>query len=255
MFPGSEPVTKKIVRYISGLRTPKERHTNGHFVAEGFKVVEELLHSDFEIQMIVYEKGRDMPESWSEFNISIYEASKIDFDKMSSLTTPAGVLAVARIPVYDLPETNNSGRWQLVLDGLSDPGNLGTIIRTADWFGVTDIICSPDTTDCFSPKVVQSAMGSLFRVRIHYADLVPFLERARNDNTTRVLIAAASGKNSDLSNSNRDGILVVGNESHGVSKDVMALGTEIVSIPPNVRSKTESLNAAVAAGILLSRLP
>ncbi|HEX5003529.1 MAG TPA: TrmH family RNA methyltransferase [Bacteroidia bacterium] len=254
MNSGSEAVTKKIIRYVSGLRVPKERHASGYFVAEGFKVVEELLHSDFKIQMIVFEKGREVPEGWSGHSGLMYEASKIEFDKMSSLVTPAGVLAVAGIPEYELPDVSISGRWELVLDGINDPGNLGTIIRTADWFGVTDIICSPDTADCFSPKVVQAAMGSLFRMRIHYTDLKTYINSRKERNAT-ILIASASGSNISFSKFKKGGILVMGSESHGVRADITALGTDVVAISRNAHSKTESLNAAVAAGILLSRLP
>ncbi|MBL7745420.1 MAG: RNA methyltransferase, partial [Chitinophagaceae bacterium] len=141
------------------------------------------------------------------------------------------------------------GKISLVLDTLQDPGNLGTIIRIADWFGIEQIICSPDCADVYNPKVVQSTMGSIARVKVFYTDLAEWLPVQKD---IRIYAAALEGK--DITNMNplKEGLIIIGNESKGIEEEILALANERITIPK--KGKAESLNAGVAAGIILSHL-
>lgn len=168
---------------------------------------------------------------------------QFELEKISALQTPQQVLAVAALPqLYYKP-----GNWLLILDGIQDPGNLGTIIRTAHWFGIYQIICSPGCADAFSPKVVQASMGSIFKVSVIYQHLAVFLSGYQQP----VYGALLNGKNSnDLKNA-EPGAIIIGNEGKGIGQDIMPFITPI-TIPG--KSDAESLNAAVAAGILMSQI-
>ncbi|RYY24456.1 MAG: RNA methyltransferase, partial [Chitinophagaceae bacterium] len=176
--------------------------------------------------------------------ITVIKSSELN--RISFLTTPNEVLGVFRKPQSRIQK---SSRLVLMLDSIQDPGNLGTIIRCADWFGITQIICSPGSADNFSPKVVQSSMTSVVRVEVTYTDLVEYLHRHAG---AGVYAAALDGKQVHNLAPVQSGILVIGNESKGISAEVMALATERVTIPKI--GEAESLNAAVATGILLSHL-
>jgi TrmH family RNA methyltransferase len=142
----------------------------------------------------------------------------------------------------------------LALDGISDPGNLGTMIRTADWFGIKDIICGTGTADCFAPKVVQAAMGSLFRLKFHYAELSSFINDHHINKQMPILVADGKGDKVSVIKNPGHGLLVIGSESHGVSDALMRLADIKVAIPRHRGSVAESLNAGVACAILLSHL-
>jgi TrmH family RNA methyltransferase len=164
------------------------------------------------------------------------------------LTTPHHVLAVFEQKQATSP-TNIKDAITLVLDGIQDPGNLGTIIRTADWFGVNNIICSPVCADMYNPKVVQSTMGSIARVNIFYTDLTAWLQK---NNTVKKYAAALHGENINNLKDIKEAILIIGSEGKGISEAVMNLVDEKITIPKI--GEAESLNAAVAAGIILSKI-
>jgi len=245
------------IKYVQSLQQKKFRRQHGVFVAEGEKIVKELLSSDFEIEAIYG------VADWIEQNkfslrkgISLFTVSENELGRISGLKTPNQVLAVVKTPALQSEPDLSRSRVILALDTLQDPGNLGTIIRTADWFGIWQIVCSHETTDVFSPKVVQATMGSFLRVRVIYTDLVEWLEKVRNE--IPVYGAFPEGDNMFDLQPGTGGILVIGNESAGISARVSKKVSRRIKIPgglpPEKGSSPDSLNASIAAGILMSVL-
>lgn len=244
-------LSKTIIKYIQSLVLKKVRDKDGVFVAEGPKVIEDLLTSDkFQCQMLCA-----LPEWFIENKHLIknilredcIELTQFELEKISSLQTPNKVLAV--LYKKEEAEVNLKNTISLMLDGIQDPGNMGTIIRTADWFAVKNIICSLECVDCYNPKVVQATMGSLARVNILYTSLVDFLKANEGIN---IYPATLSGKNINELEKISQGIIVIGNESKGVSEDLLNLATQQITIPKI--GEAESLNAAVATGIILAEI-
>jgi TrmH family RNA methyltransferase len=172
-----------------------------------------------------------------------------DLQKMSSLTTPQEVLAVIHLPEWPkLTQNSLLNRFTLVLDGVQDPGNLGTIIRTADWFGIHNIICSEDTVDAYNPKVVQATMGSLARVNLHYTDLAILISQLN----LPVLGAMLNGDNIYTADFGTQGLVVMGNEGNGLRPEIQKLITQSITIPRN--GEAESLNVAIATALFCSEI-
>ena len=170
---------------------------------------------------------------------------------MSGQDTPPGILAVVKIP--DAQRFPQSSKFILALDGVSNPGNMGTIIRTAEWFGIRDIVCSPDCVEVWNPKVIQATMGSIFRTNILETNLTDFLmEQQRADKA--IYGALLEGKNLFEMNGCKDGVIVIGSESHGIREEVLPYITHPVTIPRVGASQTESLNASIAAAIIMAEL-
>lgn len=241
-------LSKTIVKYIQSLSHKKVRDEEGVFIAEGPKVVAEFLSSNLLKCKNIYALKSWIDEQQTDFkNIPDEEISDIELGKISLLKTPNKVLAV--FYKKQQPSVEIQNKISLMLDDIQDPGNLGTIIRTADWFGVKNIICSNDCVDCYNPKVVQASMGSLARVNIIYQDLPEFINKNKN---IKVYAAALNGKNIFSYEKIKQGIILIGNESKGISEDLIDQATEKITIPKQGRA--ESLNAAVACGIILSHL-
>jgi TrmH family RNA methyltransferase len=239
-------------KYIQRLAHKKFRDECGEFVVEGPKLVTELIRERPDIVRGVFalpdwlESNRGLLEGLP--NGSAFPLTSSELEAVSSLETPNQVLAVAsKFPLN--PRIENSLGPLLAVEDIRDPGNMGTIIRTADWFGIRDIVCSPSTVDIYNPKVVQATMGSLFRVRLHEQPLALWLGSLSD---TPVLGATLDGRSVYGMPPLRSGVLVIGSESHGISREVLGLCTERVTVPR--RGRAESLNASVAAGILLSHL-
>ncbi|WP_434037666.1 RNA methyltransferase [Formosa sp. 4Alg 33] len=234
-------LSKNQIKLINKLKLKKHRLESNVFVAEGIKTIKELLQSDLKLQHLY---------TTESFNLNLpleTLISETDLKRISFLTTPNQALAV-----FEIPETKQIDVSQLcvALDDVRDPGNLGTIIRLCDWFGIKDLICNIGTVDCYNPKVVQATMGSITRVNISYLDLDRFLK----DTKVPVYGAFMEGENVYTHRELLDaGILVMGNEANGVSKNIEALITEKIAIPRFGELKaTESLNVATATSILLS---
>lgn len=235
-------VGKSQIKLIKSLRQKKYREEKGMFVAEGRKCVQELLDSNLEC-LGVYAEHR---EELSEFGVEVIRVNAQQLQQMSGLKTPAGILGVFGIPREQEPMTAG---MVLALDDVRDPGNLGTIIRLCDWFGISQLICSKTTVDCYNPKVVQATMGSLSRVRIAYLDLPKFLEKDKRE----VYIADMDGENIYEASWPEAFVLVMGNEANGISPEVRNLAAGTMSIPRFGKSnRTESLNVATATAVLLS---
>ena len=185
-------------------------------------------------------------------NKNANESCEVTYDelkKISRLETPQNVLAVFKIPVYEGVAINPE-ELTLALDGIQDPGNLGTIFRVADWFGINNIFASKNTVDIYNPKVVQATMGALSRVRVHYVDLVQELNRV----DAPIYVTALDGDNINKCSLTKNGVIVMGNEGNGVSQEVMAVANKKLLIPsyPPERPTSESLNVSVATAIVVS---
>jgi TrmH family RNA methyltransferase len=244
-------LSKTHAKYIQSLHHKKFRDEEGFFIAEGGKVVLELLRSGkflckelFALADWLQDNEINIRKSYSgAFEI----ITEIELEKISALSTPNHVLAVFYKAVKAPFEIK--GKISLMLDTIQDPGNLGTIIRNADWFGISTIICSEGTADIYNPKVVQSTMGSLGRVDIYYMDLHEVLQQY---NTIKVYATALDGKDVATIKGIKEGIIIIGNESKGISPSLLELAGEKITIPK--KGNAESLNAAVAAGIILSHI-
>jgi RNA methyltransferase, TrmH family len=243
-------LVKSQVKYIQSLGHKKFRDADGVFVAEGPKILSEFLQSD-NLRLVQCFATED----WLLTNNKILKGREDLFiqtdekqlNRISFHTTPNQVMAVFTKPVFN--KTLKPSGLILLLDAIQDPGNLGSILRTADWFGVKRIVCSEDTADVFSPKVVQSAMGSLVRVEVIYTDLREYIK-----SDTGSIVYAASLEGEDLHEKIRlsNGMLLIGNESKGISPILESMASRKIRIPR--RGGAESLNVAVATGILLSNI-
>jgi TrmH family RNA methyltransferase len=241
---------KAQVKYIQSLGHKKFRDADGVFVAEGPKIVQEFLQSDRVRLVQCFATA-----NWLSSNAGlvtgkeelVIKTEDKELKKISFHPTPNQVLAVFTKPVFDLKKTKSG--LTLLLDTIQDPGNLGTILRTADWFGVKQIVCSLDTADIFNPKVVQSAMGSLIRVELIYTNLIDYINLHPD-----TPLYASSLEGVDLHNNIAvpELMLLLGNESRGINPVLESLASKKIRIPG--KGGAESLNVAVAAGILLSRL-
>jgi len=247
-------LSKNTIKHISSLKTRKFRLIHKQFIAEGPKVVEEFLNSGFTVsqvlgvpQSLIFELQEKHPET--EF-ISI---SKKELERISTLKTPNDVIAIVEIPdTRPFPPTAFS-ELILLLDEIKDPGNMGTIIRTADWFGINHIVCSENSVDIFNPKVVQATMGSLARVKVHYNNPVSFLKDIPKNHP--VYGTLLDGKNMYETPLSEKGIIVIGDESHGISEELLSFITNPIYIPhfPSTKKTTaESLNASVATAVVLA---
>lgn len=235
-------ISKNQLKIITSLSQKKYRQKHNLFIAEGKKVVNELLNSSFVIDTLF---------ATEDFitNISsdiVVRISEKDLHKISHLKTPNKVLGLFKIPDE---KTLKKGSLIIALDAINDPGNLGTIIRLCDWFGVHELICSKDTVDCYNQKVVQATMGSLSRVVIKYIDLEMYLKETK----LPTFIADMNGANVYKTALPKEAILLMGNEANGVSDKIKALIKNKISIPRfGETQETESLNVATATAILLS---
>jgi len=234
-------ISKNQIKFIKSLSLKKNRVKAQLFVAEGEKIVNELLNSKFEIEHIYATKQFSGINSSDKSAVTVVSSEELS--RISNLTSPNNVLAIVRVGQKELK--NNTG-ITLVLDDVNDPGNLGTIIRICDWFGVTQLICSANTVDCYNPKVVQSAMGSLFRVNITYLDLSTYLD----DIDTPIYGAYMNGVDVKGQEFPKQTHLIMGNEANGITESVSKYVSNKVSIK-NIGKNAESLNVAVATSILL----
>ncbi len=227
-------ITKAQVRFVRSLQQKKFRDEAGCFVAEGDKLIGDLQGA-FELELLINKDN----------------ATPTEIAQMSSMRTPQGSIAVFKKREETQLSIINC-QLSIILDGIQDPGNLGTIIRTADWFGVHTIICSPDTADCYNPKVVQATMGALARVHLHYTDLPTFLQSLPTD--TPIYGTLLEGENIYAQPLTKHGVIIMGNEGNGISPAVRACINRAIRIPsyPADAPTSESLNVAIATAITLA---
>jgi RNA methyltransferase, TrmH family len=245
-------LSKTAVKYIQSLTHKKFRDEYGLFIAEGPKVVGELISEKrFKYKTICglsawLKENEAILDLGSDENI--VEVSEIELEKISQLSTPNKVVGVFyKKKAKEMPDLK--GKVTLMLDDIQDPGNMGTIIRIADWFGIENIVCSENCVEQYNPKVVQGSMGSIGRVNVVYHDLAAIL---RANSSIRILAASLDGEDITRMEKKSEAIIIIGNEGKGISEDIMELTNERITIPRY--GKAESLNAAVATGIILSHI-
>lgn len=241
-------LVKTQVKYIQSLSQKKLRDEEGVFVAEGPKIVEELLEAgNTDLVQLYAENDWVQKQSSLPRNI-IQTVTPAEMERISFLQTPHQVLGIFRKPVFPTGLSLRN-KISLMLDTVQDPGNLGTIVRCADWFGISTVICSRESADVFNPKVVQSTMAGIARVRVLYEDLPEFLQKHSD---IPVYAATLNGTPLPKLGAIKEGILLIGNESRGISDELLEMSQHKITIPRI--GKAESLNAAVATGIILFAL-
>ena len=236
-------MTKAEIQLVRALADKRGRTEHGLFVAEGEKLIGELRGSHLKVRKIFALEGVFAgPE--------VETVAPRDMERLSLLKTAANSLAIVETPRYGLDMRSLAGRLTLALDDVQNPGNLGTIVRLADWFGIRDIVCSEATADCFNPKVVQATMGAITRVRVHYLPLSGLLEKALSDGIP-VYGTFLDGDDIYGAELSADGILVMGNEGKGIGPDVEKCVSRRLYIPsyPGGTATSESLNVAVATAV------
>jgi RNA methyltransferase, TrmH family len=235
-------LSKAKIKFIKSLQIKKYRKDEQCFIVQGAKSVRELLASDFET-MLLFGTSDFLATTQPAKGVEIIEVSEKELQGLGEFQTNDASLAVARLKKNEHIQVNET-EFALVLDDIRDPGNLGTIIRTADWFGIQKIIASNETADFYSPKVINATMGSFTRVKVYYTDLIDYLKVTK----LPVFGTYLNGTAIQVANFGKGGLILIGNESKGVREDLEKFVTSRVTIPKV--GKAESLNAGIAAGIL-----
>jgi RNA methyltransferase, TrmH family len=249
-------LSKNQIKFVNSLKQKKFIQEHGLFIAEGTKVVEELIKSSVTVKDI-YGTSEFFRKTPIDKSINRFEIKESELERISAFATPNEVLAVCEIPAHQLDISSLNNKLTLVLDDIKDPGNLGTIIRIVDWFGIETIICSTETVYAFSPKVVQATMGSIARIKLHYVDLLEFFKVQNLAFKVQSFGAVLEGENIYTKQLPSSGFIVIGNESKGISENVLPFITDKITIPSFSHFKTnggeaESLNAAIATSIICS---
>lgn len=247
-------LSKNKIKLIKSLDSKKERFTQGLFVAEGDKIVTEAIDSKFSIEFLAgteawfRQNKNSLANCKEKIEISEEELKKISFQK-----TPQHVLCLVNIPQRVLNLELIKDKLTLILDNVQDPGNLGTIIRIADWFGIEHIICNLQTADAYNPKVVQASMGAIFRVKLYYEDLDHVLPEIKKLGST-VFGTTLNGENIYKATLPSNGFIMMGNESNGIDPSRLSFLDNQLFIPfyPADEKRSESLNVAVATAIICS---
>ena len=247
------------LKYFSSLRNKKFREEYGKFLAEGEKIVTDFLRfsqSNIKIETLlanhVFLKGSFSKNSLPGFEI--IEVSDRELERISSLSTPNKAILVCTKPEF-LPEYEKlSGELSIFLEDIRDPGNLGTIIRTADWFGIRNIFCSPESVDVFNPKVIQSSMGAICSVKVFYLNADKVIKELKKFGGLTIFGTGLHGRNIYQEKLNDRGLIILGNESRGISNELRDKIDIMLTIPSFIKGKegSESLNIAIAASVVFS---
>ena len=240
-------MTKAEIQLVRALKDKRTRDSEGLFIAEGLKLVEEIRCSTLRIRRI-YTTRHDI------VGAEVEHIERKDMERISELKTASDTLAVVEKPHHKLHLASITDRLVLALDGVQNPGNLGTIIRLADWFGIEDIICSTECADCYNPKVIQATMGAILRVKVHYTDNLPQFLRDASTAGMPIYGTLLDGENIYTKGLATRGVIVMGNEGRGLTEACRAELTERLYIPsyPADSPTSESLNVAMATGIILA---
>lgn len=241
-------LSNRQIKHIRSLHRKKFRNKEGQFLVEGIKILDDVVHSSLSIDLLVLTPAnQNLQNAYPDLPTVISDEKT--FGKISSRSTSSGVLAVVDKP-HPSFNPEELGDLTLMLDGINDPGNLGTIIRTADWFGINDVICSEDTVDVYNPKTIQSTMGSIARVNVFYRELPQILPLLTDQ--FMIIGLFMQGDPIDKQKSNKKNIIVAGSEANGISKSVQVYIHKKMSIPrftPKPQEGPESLNASIATAI------
>ncbi|MFT5723192.1 MAG: TrmH family RNA methyltransferase [Bacteroidia bacterium] len=238
-------VTKNQIKFVQSLHRKKYRQKYSQFIVEGVKSVDELIHSDYSIEAIYATSDWINEQDVTSIDHMLVEGSKNDLERMSFFKSAAPVLAV----VNQKTKTNiDSSGWVLCLDGINDPGNLGTIIRVADWYGIKSLVCSENTVDLYNPKTISSSMGSFTRVNVQHTNLETYLQNIDKP----LFYTLLEGDSIYTQPKSETGIIVIGGEANGITQALLQLKHTGLTIPK--LGGAESLNAGVAAAIICDRL-
>ncbi|MET4083787.1 TrmH family RNA methyltransferase [Pedobacter sp. UYP30] len=242
-------LSKSQISFVKSLHQKKYRKENGLFFVEGQKSVQSFINSSYKVQAIYHVAEKSAFISQLPANINLFELNNVELGKISALQNPQDLLALVKIPETKVASyTQFKNNFTLVLDGVQDPGNLGTIIRTADWFGIKNIVCSHNTVEAYNPKTVQATMGSLAATNIYYTNLPRFL----NEVALPIFGALLEGKSIYKTNFGTEGLIVLGNEGNGISAEIIAQIANRVTIPRI--GDAESLNVAISAAIFCAEI-
>ena len=243
-------LSKSLIKLINSLDSKKFRKQHQLFVAEGFKLVNDLVRLKAPIKTII---SSHFIEEMSHFADYI-QCKPSELEKISFLKTSPEILALVEIVEHEFIKGEISGKLSIALDGIQDPGNMGTIIRLANWFGIQHIICSKDCADIYNPKVVQATMGALLYVKVHYVDLPNVINELLKFPDYQIYGTFMDGQSIYTSNLENNGLLIMGNEGKGISEQIEKLITKRISIPSFTDgfNGAESLNVGVATGIIIS---
>ena len=241
-------VTKAEIKMVRSLADKQGRNTHGLFVAEGEKIIRELHASHLRLRRVYALDG-----VLEDLGDDVCRVTAAEMERLTMLKTANNSLATVEIPHYGFDMRTAEKSLVLALDDVSNPGNMGTLIRLADWFGIGDVVCSQGAADCFNPKVVQATMGAIIRVRVHYCDLPKMLREAR-ERGMEVCGTFLDGENIYTSELPSSGFVVMGNEGRGISESCAAAVSRRLHIPayPAGRSGSESLNVGAAAAVVCS---
>jgi TrmH family RNA methyltransferase len=236
------------IKLINSLHSKKGRIDNNLFLVEGEKGIRELLDSSFKIEFIVLNR-KEIQSDLIFGETPIYLESESNVTKYSSLTTNEYGFAIVHSKIFAQNDFTFSGGYTVVLDGIRDPGNLGTILRICDWYGINQLVCSKDTTEYYNPKVISASMGSFHRIKFLYVDVPEFLDQFSG---IPIIGTSLEGKNVHEYEFPSNGFIVFGNESEGIRSHVKGTLTDLVKIPR--WGKAESLNVAISAGVILDNI-
>ncbi|RLD77269.1 MAG: RNA methyltransferase [Bacteroidetes bacterium] len=247
-------ISKAKIKLIQSLKYKKYRTKTGLFVAEGVKTIQELLNSNVKV-VEIFGLAEIIQEIEILEEVEVVRTTVNELKKISFLSTSTNILALFEIPDYDISNSFQTN-FLIALDGVQDPGNLGTIIRLADWYGIKNIICSTACADVFNPKVIQSTMGSIARVNVYYTNLPAFLQKAKREENYHIYGSFMDGESIYATTFNEKKILIMGNEGNGISDEVEHLVEKKISIPANFEGMEgpESLNVAIASAIIVSEI-
>ncbi|MFP4042357.1 MAG: RNA methyltransferase [Bacteroidales bacterium] len=251
-------LSKNKIKFINRLKKKKERNEKKLFLAEGEKIVLEMLSSNLKTELLAAEEEfiKKLTDDQIKKIHELVTVNASELKQISSLKTPNKVVAVIQQPSFNFQISEIQDSLSLGLDAINDPGNLGTILRIADWFGIYDIFCSQDTVDVFNPKTVQATMGAISRVRVHYINLREIIKNLKTENNNfQVYGCFLKGQNIYKARLGSTGLVIMGSESHGISKsleDEIDHKLFIPSFSPGAMISPESLNASIATGIVCS---
>jgi TrmH family RNA methyltransferase len=241
-------LSKSQISLIKSLHQKKFRKEHQLFIVEGLKAFTEFLNSSYTIQSIYCLTDIIPKLPILSYKQKVFEVTLNELQKISALQTPQGIIAIIEIPNYQIFNEELTDGITLVLDGIQDPGNLGTIIRTADWFGFKNILCSINTVDIYNPKVIQATMGSIARVNVFYANLTTILNESNLPKYGTLL----NGENLFKTNWPNKGYIIFGSEGNGITQEILPMITHPITIPGN--GSTESLNVAISAAICCAEI-
>jgi TrmH family RNA methyltransferase len=246
-------ISKNKIKFIRSLESKKERYAAKLFVVEGEKIIEEILKSDLKVEEIfALDSWLNANEwLWTSKKAMVTSATPQEIEKISFLKSPQPVVCLVKLPESIFSLSQFEGQLSLLLDRIQDPGNLGTIIRIADWFGIENIICTPDSADAFNPKVVQATMGAICRIKVSYQDFASLLPEISKTGSA-IYGATLEGENIYNTSLKSSGFIMMGNESNGIAEEWRPFLTQQLFLPnyPAGAKRSESLNVAIATSLI-----